>query len=76
MLIHKEEDTWDILKQLVQERVELDDKIHQLEVKLSAQKPSTCPRCASTLVTRTNSKLGKQFIGCSQFPTCRYSREF
>ena len=33
----------------------------------------TCPQCAGRLVKRT-SKDGSQFLGCSSFPKCRYSR--
>ncbi len=36
---------------------------------------STCPRCGGKLVIRTAKKgerQGKQFLGCSNFPKCRY----
>ena len=32
-----------------------------------------CPQCQATLVIRTK-KDGSQFLGCSTFPRCRYSR--
>lgn len=42
-------------------------------------KPSliTCPRCGGKLVLRTAKKgahSGNQFLGCSSFPKCRYTR--
>lgn len=36
-----------------------------------------CPRCGNELVTRTARRginAGKQFVGCSSFPKCRYTR--
>lgn len=36
-----------------------------------------CPRCGGRLVLRTaakGSRQGKQFLGCSNYPKCRYSR--
>lgn len=36
-----------------------------------------CPRCGAELVVRTAKKgvnAGRQFLGCSQFPQCRYVR--
>lgn len=36
-----------------------------------------CPRCGGNLVLRTASKgkhCGKQFLGCSNFPKCRYTK--
>jgi len=36
----------------------------------------SCPRCGGTLVKRTakkGSNAGKQFLGCSNFPKCRYT---
>ena len=40
--------------------------------------PETCPKCGSELVTRTarrGSSAGSEFIGCSSFPNCRYTRD-
>jgi len=34
-----------------------------------------CPRCQSPLVYRKNKKDNHQFIGCSIFPICKYSRD-
>ena len=36
-----------------------------------------CPKCGSELVTRTakrGANAGKQFIGCTSFPKCRYTK--
>ena len=36
-----------------------------------------CPRCGGKLVLRTAKKgtnAGKQFYGCSNYPSCRYIR--
>ena len=36
-----------------------------------------CPRCGSPLVVRTakkGSNAGSQFLGCSRYPDCRYTR--
>lgn len=30
-----------------------------------------CPRCGIRMVTKTNSKLGTQFFGCVNFPSCK-----
>jgi len=34
---------------------------------------SSCPRCNSPLVTRSNKKTQKNFLGCSSFPECKFS---
>ena len=31
-----------------------------------------CPHCGNPLVTRTNSKTGTKFKGCSNYPQCSY----
>lgn len=37
---------------------------------------SKCPNCSEgELVVRRNSHTGAQFIGCSNFPQCRYSAD-
>lgn len=38
----------------------------------------TCPGCGSKLVLRTakrGNNAGKQFYGCSKYPTCKYTRD-
>jgi ssDNA-binding Zn-finger/Zn-ribbon topoisomerase 1 len=32
-----------------------------------------CPTCGGKLLTRTNSKNGQKFLGCSNYPECRYT---
>jgi restriction system protein len=49
--------------------------------KVQATQASTvkvCPQCGGELVLRTarkGAKAGKQFYGCSRFPSCRYVRD-
>ncbi|MEE1043854.1 MAG: topoisomerase DNA-binding C4 zinc finger domain-containing protein [Olegusella sp.] len=33
-----------------------------------------CPRCGGKLLKRRNNKTGKYFLGCSNYPDCRYSQ--
>jgi len=38
---------------------------------------TTCPKCASPLILRTvksGARAGSQFYGCSQYPSCRYTK--
>jgi len=32
-----------------------------------------CPECDALLVVRTNSRTGGQFLGCDNFPRCKYT---
>lgn len=32
-----------------------------------------CPKCGQPLVERVNGETGETFLGCSQFPTCKYT---
>jgi restriction system protein len=34
-----------------------------------------CPRCAATMVARSNRKSGEKFLGCSRFPKCKGTRK-
>jgi hypothetical protein len=46
-------------------------------VKQRFESTTTCGRCGSPLVLRTvrsGSNAGKQFLGCSRYPSCRYVR--
>ncbi|MFZ2114459.1 MAG: HAD-IA family hydrolase [Solirubrobacteraceae bacterium] len=36
--------------------------------------PDSCPSCGSNLVTRPRRLDGRPFIGCSNYPSCRYTR--
>ena len=43
--------------------------------KLSIGKETNvCPKCGKLLVRRTNKKDGSKFIGCSNYPKCKYTR--
>jgi len=35
-----------------------------------------CPYCGNPLVVKTARKTGKQFWGCSKYPSCKYTAEF
>jgi restriction system protein len=42
------------------------------------QQESACPKCGSRLVLRTarrGNNAGNKFLGCSAFPSCRYTRD-
>ncbi|HGL6808032.1 restriction endonuclease [Staphylococcus aureus] len=45
------------------------------EIKSNNLKHRKCPQCNGELKVRT-SKTGNQFIGCANFPTCRYTESF
>ena len=39
-----------------------------------------CPECGDTIVAgklvfRTNGNTGKEFLGCSNYPACKYTEE-
>lgn len=33
-----------------------------------------CPKCGSPLCERRNKRTGTQFMGCSSWPDCKYTR--
>ncbi len=35
---------------------------------------AVCPRCGGTLVERRNRTTGEAFVGCANFPRCRYTQ--
>jgi len=50
------------------------EHVKNLESRLENKSSKTCPKCGSEMVLRTTKSgenAGKQFWGCSQFPTCR-----
>jgi hypothetical protein len=50
---------------------------HVDDLKQRFDSTTTCARCGNPLVLRTarsGSNAGKQFWGCSRFPSCRYVR--
>ncbi|MFH1047809.1 MAG: restriction endonuclease [Patescibacteria group bacterium] len=46
----------------------------QLDNVVVKQQSDVCPRCGGKLVTRKGSR--GEFIGCSCFPKCRYTRDY
>ena len=50
---------------------------HRLLEKEGCLEKGLCPRCGAPLVVRTAKKgpnEGAQFLGCSRYPDCRYTR--
>ena len=35
----------------------------------------TCPKCGAPMVARSNRNTGGEFLGCSQYPNCRETKE-
>lgn len=33
----------------------------------------TCPECGNRMVVRANHETGHEFLGCSQYPECKYT---
>lgn len=50
----------------------VEDKQQSHKIKDIAVVKRICPRCDSGLVARKNRKTGKDFLGCSSYPKCRY----
>lgn len=63
------EDFWNRFQQ------SYDDASKTIEISVMPQEflERNCPRCGSKLLYRNNSKKHTKFIGCSNFPACRYS---
>lgn len=57
----------EIEKQILNGRVEVENK------PVKEDNPNTCPNCGSKLVMRKG-KYG-DFVGCSNYPNCKYTRE-
>ena len=58
-------------------RLQADSKQAPTAEAVQVESPQACPRCGGELVTRTAKKganMGKQFIGCTSFPKCRYTK--
>ena len=52
---------------------------HARSVKRRYASTTTCPKCGGNLierVARTGPMPGSRFLGCSNFPSCRYTRNF
>ena len=46
-------------------------EIHQTQKEL---KEGICPRCGGKLVERTAKSTGKRFLGCSNYPKCKFTK--
>ena len=56
--------------------VQVSGNISEVEPKLTPEAIQYCPRCGAKLVKRIAKKgknAGKQFWGCSKFPSCRFT---
>jgi len=47
---------------------------HVENVKAKYSDRELCPKCGNKLVVRTARKTSEQFIGCSSYPKCRFTR--
>jgi restriction system protein len=48
----------------------------QVSPQVTIEKPKVCPKCSGELVERTAKRgpnAGNRFLGCSNFPKCRYT---
>lgn len=48
-------------------------EIYHESLKDSQPEAKKCPRCGNQLVERVSRKNGSKFMGCSNFPSCRYT---
>lgn len=46
----------------------------QAEIRMTPKSEGSCPDCGSPLVVRTNRNNGNRFLGCSRYPSCRFSK--
>lgn len=46
----------------------------QSEIRTTPKREESCPDCGSPLVVRTNRNNGSRFLGCSRYPSCRFSK--
>ncbi len=74
---NSKKDMLDIGNMILSHNQEYEDhRIEQIKERISQEKPvdtMICPRCGGKLVRR-NGKYGS-FIGCSNYPHCRYTRQ-
>ena len=47
------------------------------KLKVNSQVSSTCPHCGPSvkLIVKESTINGSQFLGCPNFPNCRYTQE-
>lgn len=56
----------------------LNHRTHMQSLAVRHDQSNVCPKCGSTLVTRTvkrGDRAGSEFFGCSTFPKCRYVKK-
>lgn len=64
-------------KQLMQAAYKVQQELAEAYNKLLASQATksltvpSCPRCGGRMTIKTNSKLGTQFFGCINFPSCK-----
>jgi hypothetical protein len=51
-----------------------DESIKQEHIQQLQNNTLKCPKCRSTLVERTAKHTGNKFMGCENFPKCRYTK--
>ncbi len=65
------------IKQLQELNISKKEHIANLKARHSKSFGSACPKCGGTLVKRRAKRgenAGKQFLGCSNFPKCKYTK--
>jgi len=58
---------------------QVDDSVKSKHIDDIKNKPLICPICGSKLVLRTvknGNNIGKNFYGCSNYPRCKYIRDY
>lgn len=62
---------WDNFQNVVQESMQ---NVEKTEIELE-KVGENCPECNHELIYRNNKKTGARFIGCSNFPNCRFIKQ-
>lgn len=62
-----------LIENNVKDRKTKKEHIKNIKANVDKKDISKCPKCGGTLVER-ESKYGK-FIGCSNYPQCKYTRK-
>lgn len=71
----KYEELVDAMTESAQESIKVQEPQEEVKQEVEGEKERVCPRCGAKLVVRTAKKgenVGRQFLGCSAFPNCRY----
>ena len=56
----------------------INPKINIFSKEVNKPNPNSCPKCGSKLVLRTAKKgykIGSKFLGCSNFPNCKFTKK-